>query len=209
MEERFVSSSAYCSPSHKVERHGKIIQFVTERWQNALRGKDHYRANISVIIHYRCFRAHTVSSKPDFFLQRGEGKNPQPEVALSSQSSSRPQTHTDCAASKPSIYLELSLSLLAHERSRRAQTCLVPRKSRLFHRSFVTCSHSSTRWSITWHRQLPVSRRDTPMNTSPSSIPCSYLTYAHSSDVTNGPLVGWVSKTGQAVIKRTQWHTCR
>lgn len=76
-------------------------------------------------------------------------------------------TDTDCAASKPSIYLELSLSLLAHERSQRAQTCPVPRKSRLFHRSFVTCSHSSTRWSITWHRQLPVSRRDTPMNMFP------------------------------------------
>lgn len=47
------------------------------------------------------------------------------------------------------------------------------------------------------------------MNTSPSPIPCSYLTYAHSSDITNGPLVGWVFETGPAVIKHTQWHTCR
>lgn len=47
------------------------------------------------------------------------------------------------------------------------------------------------------------------MNTSPSLIPCSYLTYAHSSDITNGLLVGWVFETGPAVIKHTQWHTCR
>lgn len=138
-------------------------------------GKTHYEGKtitepISLLLYItdvsgctRCLRNQIFF----FFLRRGERKNPQPEVALSSQSSSRPQTHTDCAASKPSIYLELSLSLLAHERSQRAQTCPVPRKSRLFHRNFVTCSHSSTRWSITWHRQLPVSRRDTPMNTFP------------------------------------------
>lgn len=169
MEERCVSSSAYCSPSHKAERHGKIIQFVTERWQNALRGKDHYRANISVIIHYRCFRVHTVSSKPDFFffydVAKERTRNPKWPCHRNHHHAHR---HTQTVRPpSPSIYLELSLSLLAHERSQRAQTCPVPRKSRLFHRSFVTCSHSRTRWSITWHRQLPVSRRDTPMNTFP------------------------------------------
>lgn len=92
---------------------------VTERWQNAIRGKDHHSANMTPIVLYPCLSEHTTSSKPDFFLFYDEAnertRNQKRTCHLSSQSSLRPQTHADCAASKPSIYLELSLSLLAHE----------------------------------------------------------------------------------------------
>lgn len=91
---------------------------------------------ISMIFHYRkigekkgntismikltvvCFTVHTASSKPDsiFYDETNERtRNQKCSCHLSSQSSLRPQTQADCAASKPSIYLELSLSLLAHE----------------------------------------------------------------------------------------------
>lgn len=90
---------------------------ITERWQNARHGKGHHSANFTGVALYQCVRVHIASSKPDFSYDEANERtrNQKCPCHLSSQSSLRQQTHTDCAASKPSIYLELSLSLLAHE----------------------------------------------------------------------------------------------
>lgn len=195
-----------------MESHGKLIQ--SRRYELLVQkdGKTQYEGKSitvpwSLLLYVPGCTRH-LRNQIYFFLRRGKWKNPQPEVSLSSVIAiiiTPTDTRRLCGLQAQHLFRTVIVTF-GSSCSRRAPTCPVPRKSRLYHRHFVTCSHSNTRWSITWHGQLPVARHSTAMNESPSSIPCSYLTYAHSSDVTYGPLVGWVSKTGPAVIKRTQWH---